>query len=55
MAQDLQRNAGDGVAPGGTTIDLISANGLAMGAIRALDKKVANPAKNKECSCRNIP
>lgn len=44
MAQDLQRSAGDDVAPGGKTIDLISANGLTMSAIRALDKKVSNLA-----------
>ena len=40
MAQDLHAAAGDGVAPGGKAIDLISANGLTMGAVRALDEKV---------------
>lgn len=40
MAQDLQRNAGDAVAPGGVKIDLISANGLVMAAVQELSKQV---------------
>ena len=45
MAQDVQAAAGDSVAPGGKVIDLISANGVTMGAVRALDKKVTSIAK----------
>ncbi|MBO9680965.1 MAG: tail fiber domain-containing protein [Acidovorax sp.] len=41
MAQDLQRTAGDTVAPGGKQIDLGDATGLLMAAIQGLDKKVA--------------
>ncbi|KGH29237.1 tail fiber domain-containing protein [Comamonas thiooxydans] len=40
MAQDLQRNAGDAVAPGGKQIDLVSANGLTMAAVQELSKQV---------------
>lgn len=40
MAQDLQKNAGDEVAPGGKQIDLISANGLVMGAVQELAERV---------------
>ena len=44
MAQDLQKNAGDVVAPGGKQIDLVSANGLVMGAVQELAKQVDNIA-----------
>lgn len=40
MAQDVQAAAGDQSAPGGKAIDMISANGINLAAIRALDKKV---------------
>lgn len=40
MAQDLQKNAGDAVAPGGKQIDLVNANGLVMAAVQELDKKI---------------
>lgn len=40
MAQDLQENAGDAVAPGGKQIDLVNANGLVMAAVQELDKKM---------------
>lgn len=40
MAQDLQEQAGDAVAPGGKQIDLVNANGLVMAAVQELDKKV---------------
>lgn len=42
MAQDVNAEAGDQVAPGGKAIDLISMNGIAMAAIKALDKKVSS-------------
>lgn len=45
MAQDVQAAAGDAVAPGGRMIDMISANGLNLSAIRALDKKVSKLEK----------
>ncbi|WP_159915900.1 tail fiber domain-containing protein [Pantoea sp. 18069] len=40
MAQDLQKTAGDDVAPGGKQIDLVNANGLVMAAVQELDKKI---------------
>lgn len=40
MAQDLHKNTGEGVAPGKTSIDMISMNGLNMGAIQELSGKV---------------
>jgi hypothetical protein len=42
MAQDVNAEVGDQVAPGGKAIDLISMNGIAMAAIKALDKKVSS-------------
>ena len=42
MAQDLKKNFGEEVAPGGTTIDLVNANGVVMKAIQELDDKVKN-------------
>ena len=41
MAQDVRATLGDGVAPGGKAIDLISMNGHLTNAVKALDKKVA--------------
>ena len=38
MAQDLQRELGDDVAPGGKKVDLVSANGANMAAIQELAK-----------------
>jgi len=40
MAQDVQANMGDSVAPGGKQIDLVSSNGIAMAAIQGLNRKV---------------
>ncbi len=47
MAQDVQAAAGDKAAPGGMAIDMISANGLNLAAIRALDKKVTQLEQRK--------
>lgn len=40
MAQDVQKNMGNNVAPNGKKIDIISMNGINMAAIQALNKKV---------------
>lgn len=40
MAQDVCKNMGNGVAPGGTKIDPISMNGQTMAAIQALSARV---------------
>lgn len=40
MAQDARRTMGEKAAPGGTTIDLITMNGMTMAAIQALSQKV---------------
>lgn len=40
MAQDLQRNFGDDVAPDGTKIDLVSMNGHMFSAVQELAKQV---------------
>lgn len=40
MAQDVNRTMGEGAAPGGKKIDLISMNGIAMAAIQGLNQKV---------------
>ena len=40
MAQDVQATMGNKVAPNGTSIDLISMNGVTMAAIQELSKKV---------------
>lgn len=40
MAQDLKKNFGEEVAPGGTTIDLVNANGVVMKAVQELDQKM---------------
>lgn len=40
MAQDLQKTAGDAVAPGGKQIDIGDATGLVMAAIQGLNNKV---------------
>jgi hypothetical protein len=40
MAQDVQKNMGDKVAPNGKKIDIISMNGITMAAIQSLSKKV---------------
>lgn len=47
MAQDLHKNFGNAVAPGGKMLDLISANGVNMAAIKALSKKVDRIAAQK--------
>ncbi len=39
MAQDMQKVGGNKLAPGGTTVDLVSANGLNMAAIKELNEK----------------
>lgn len=40
MAQDMQQNLGDEVAPGGKLMDTVSAIGATMAAVQELDKKV---------------
>ncbi len=40
MAQDMRRHFGEEAAPGGTTIDLVNANGITMKAIQELNEKV---------------
>jgi len=47
MAQDVKRNLGDSVAPGGKKIDLVSLNGITMSAIKQLDDKITNVSKVK--------
>ena len=39
MAQDMQKAGGNKLAPGGTSVDLVSANGLNMAAIKELNEK----------------
>jgi len=39
-AEDMQEQFGDGVAPGGKAIDLVSMNGITLAAIKELSKKV---------------
>lgn len=48
MAQDVQKNMGDDVAPGGKVIDAVSANGMAMAAIQGLSRKVDRLASKIE-------
>ena len=45
MAQDMQKNMGDQVAPGGKVVDVISALGVNMAATKALAKKVSQLQK----------
>lgn len=45
MAQDMQKHLGDTVAPGGKTVDVISALGVNMAATKALSKKVTQLQK----------
>lgn len=40
MAQDLERNMGGNVAPGGKTVDIISLTGTLMASVKGLAKKV---------------
>lgn len=40
MAQDVQKAAGDNVAPGGKMIDAISLHGLSLAAVQELDKRL---------------
>lgn len=40
MAQDVQKNMGDKVAPGGKVIDMVSMNGVTMGAVQELAKRL---------------
>ena len=42
MAQDVNKTMGEDAAPGGTTLDLLNMNGIAMQAIKELDAKVMN-------------
>lgn len=44
MAQDLQKEFGDGVAPDGKKIDLVNASGIAMKAIQELNGKIKKSA-----------
>lgn len=39
-AEDVNAEMGEGAAPGGKMIDLVSMNGLALSAIKALDRKI---------------
>lgn len=48
MAQHVQKNMGDKVAPGGKMVDLISLNGVNMAATAALARKVDKLAKKVE-------
>lgn len=50
MAQDMQANMGNDVAPGGKMLDPISLHGVTMNAIKALSHKV-----NKLAAQRGIP
>lgn len=45
MAQDVQKNMGDGVAPGGKQIDPITMNGVTMASVAALSRKVDKLSK----------
>lgn len=45
MAQDVQKAAGDSVAPGGKKIDLVSMNGIALASVQHLDKRMAKIEK----------
>ena len=47
MAQDVQRELGDEVAPGGKKLDLVSMNGVLMSAVKELGIKVEDLFKNK--------
>jgi len=42
MAQDLKKQFGESVAPGGKTIDLVNANGVAMKGIQEVGEQVVN-------------
>lgn len=44
MAQDAHAAGGDALAPGGKVIDAISANGLLLSAVQALDRKIGGLA-----------
>jgi hypothetical protein len=48
MAQDVQKNMGDSVAPGGKVIDMVSMNGILMAGIQGLHKEVQDLAKKIE-------
>lgn len=45
MAQDMQKEFGDEVAPGGKKIDLVNASGIAMKAIQELNSKLGKTKK----------
>jgi hypothetical protein len=45
MAQDVQKNMGDGVAPGGKQIDPITMTGVTMASVAALSRKVDKLSK----------
>jgi Chaperone of endosialidase len=45
MAQDVQKNMGDGVAPDGKRIDPITMNGVTMASVAALSRKVDKLSK----------
>lgn len=45
MAQDVQKNMGESVAPGGKVIDLISMNGILMAGIQGLHQEVQDLGK----------
>lgn len=45
MAQDVNETMGEGAAPGGKQLSLVTMNGINMKAVQAVDKKVANLTK----------
>jgi Chaperone of endosialidase len=52
MAQDAHKAAGERVAPGGKTIDLISMNGITLAAIRDVDKRLQKLEKRPTLSLK---
>lgn len=48
MAEDMQAAAGDGVAPGGKQIDMISSLGMQHAAVRDLDKRLMQLESGKK-------
>lgn len=47
MAQDVNEQMGEQAAPGGKVIDLVSANGVTMGAVQELSKRVRKLEQHK--------
>lgn len=55
MAQMVAAKMGVGVAPGGKQIDLVNMNGVVLGAVRALDKKLSKVAAAAGLDALNNP